>query len=664
VGISLGALLVLGLVIAIILGRSDKGEDSDTVADQNTVQQSDQSFTDNLSPGKTDGANGTTDKSDGADNDSGNRQPETSAADDQENGTTQNGETTNPFETIEQPNSKPDSGSEQTAETNDTPKSQPDNSSKPVEVETPEKQPLPTDEQQKPVLATLEETFNLSEERSREDKCKLAAELLKLAKTAQDPVEKFVLLRGTVKYASEGGDARLMMQAIDAIDRDFEIDRLNVGRIGLLGFADSANTSDALGSLVDVATDFIDTAIAQDRYELANDVADVVYKSVLKRSTGAKYRKQAYDQRNRVKDLTDRWQEIHSKLEQLKTTPADPELNLFAGKWYCLDSGNWKVGLPLLARGSDERLAKVAELELESRGNTIEEQLTLGDGWWDAAEQMQGETRKKLQRRAAYWYLKARRGVTDNLAAVKLDKRIAEVGDVETIREQIRGDAPVPEGKRVLLIFEHPEEAKFAQQACEQYFLKCDNVKSFDMKREDYSDYHTIIAGSNNMNYWKKGEPKEPDAFDHIERFVNEGGHLIVFGSYNAGGTEHLKRFGIKTSFYHTSTFERNGRATELLIAGNEDIVPDGKMQSAGNFTVSVPHVVLLKRGPGSYEGDPALATLRHKQGRVTYTLCEPVWKGDMWLITVLLSWVSRGSPTPDSGPTTSFEAEQSSSKR
>ncbi len=70
-------------------------------------------------------------------------------------------------------------------------------------------------------------------------------------------------------------------------------------------------------------------------------------------------------------------------------------------------------------------------------------------------------------------------------------------------------------------------------------------------------------------------------------------------------------------------------------------------MRSAGHFRVSVPHVVLLKRGPkDSVAGGPAVAALEHEKGRVTYTAAEPNWRKDFWLIPCLLSRVARGCST------------------
>ena len=186
-----------------------------------------------------------------------------------------------------------------------------------------------------------------------------------------------------------------------------------------------------------------------------------------------------------------------------------------------------------------------------------------------------------------------------------------------------------------------------AKTACDKYNLAYDTASSYDRNKEDYSAYHTIISGSNDMNYWGDEEGKKPESFRHIEAWINSGGHLVVLGTWNGVNNHHLERFGIKTSYFHTSYFEPVPGVTEKLFAGNEDLVPaDCRLQSVGNFKVSVPHTVLLKRGGKAYPGEPKLVTLVQQKGRVTFTLVEPDYKKDYWIITVLLSWIARGCPT------------------
>ncbi len=203
--------------------------------------------------------------------------------------------------------------------------------------------------------------------------------------------------------------------------------------------------------------------------------------------------------------------------------------------------------------------------------------------------------------------------------------------------------------QRVLLAMASPPETEAAKKALREHKLKFDHRDWIDTAQKDYSPYHLIVGGSNCMDIWPNSNAKEPAAFDPLEKFVAEGGHLLLFGTYNGRNCEHLARFGIDTDIYHDSGgFRPVPGRTEVLFKGMEKIVPaNNKLTSAGNFVVTQPHVMLLQRHEKAAGPDqPALATLAYKKGRVTYTQVEPDYQNDLWLITVLLNWASRGGPT------------------
>ena len=130
-----------------------------------------------------------------------------------------------------------------------------------------------------------------------------------------------------------------------------------------------------------------------------------------------------------------------------------------------------------------------------------------------------------------------------------------------------------------------------------------------------------------------------------------EGGHLVLFGTFNGRNCEHLNRFGIKTGFVHAWEFRTVPGRADVLFKGSETVVPtSGKLQSNGHFSIEVPHVSLLERGPAKqtvpFLGS-ALATLAYKKGRVTFTQAEPgAHEDDLWLVTAVMTWAARGAPT------------------
>ncbi len=213
--------------------------------------------------------------------------------------------------------------------------------------------------------------------------------------------------------------------------------------------------------------------------------------------------------------------------------------------------------------------------------------------------------------------------------------------------------------QRVLLISTVPQEFTVIEAACKEHHTGLDTVASFDSQRDDYRRYFLIVAGSNAMDYWGNPAQKAPAAFQRLEQFVRHGGHLMVFNTFNGRHMDHLARFGIKTHFYHTAKYEPVKGVADVVFAGSESLVPSGDyLAQSGNFTVSTPHVVILRRGEGSDAGAPALVTLPFGHGRVTYSSVEPMY-GDppgYWLMQVLVNWAARGAPitAADAEPTKS----------
>ena len=201
---------------------------------------------------------------------------------------------------------------------------------------------------------------------------------------------------------------------------------------------------------------------------------------------------------------------------------------------------------------------------------------------------------------------------------------------------------PRAAGQKWLIVCSDDERGR-VERACKDHGVPFE-VSDFDIRRQDYSNIHSIVVGSNHMDYWGQGdERKRPESFDPIEKFVEAGGHLIVMGAFNGRNMQHMQRFGITTGVRHCSFYKEVPGRTEVLFAGASDVPTNRHLQSAGNFHVSVPHVMLVARADN---GEPAVATLAHGKGRVTFTLCEPEWQGDLWFLSAIALWNLRGAPT------------------
>ncbi len=79
---------------------------------------------------------------------------------------------------------------------------------------------------------------------------------------------------------------------------------------------------------------------------------------------------------------------------------------LLVGRFVSFMKGDWERGLPLLRKGADPELRKLADAEAAGPGT--EGALGLGDGWWAVAEKEPGATAKRtLRARARTWYERA-----------------------------------------------------------------------------------------------------------------------------------------------------------------------------------------------------------------------------------------------------------------
>ena len=101
-----------------------------------------------------------------------------------------------------------------------------------------------------------------------------------------------------------------------------------------------------------------------------------------------------------------------------------PLANLTVGKYYCFQIGDWEKGLPMLALGQDETLKALAAQEIAGV-TKADDQVKVGDAWWNLAEKEQGKVQAALRGRANYWYQQALPELS-GLAKAKLEKRIKE----------------------------------------------------------------------------------------------------------------------------------------------------------------------------------------------------------------------------------------------
>jgi len=104
--------------------------------------------------------------------------------------------------------------------------------------------------------------------------------------------------------------------------------------------------------------------------------------------------------------LKQQFDTIKKALDLLAENRDDAEANLAVGRWRCFVKHDWMSGLPMLVKGSDPLLAKLAEADLADPGGA-ENQVEMAEQWWNFAKRESNLTRPGIQARARYWWQKA-----------------------------------------------------------------------------------------------------------------------------------------------------------------------------------------------------------------------------------------------------------------
>jgi hypothetical protein len=287
--------------------------------------------------------------------------------------------------------------------------------------------PVPEEEAQKAALVLVREVFEdqSSKATTPAEKSAVAKRMIQTAAdSTNDASTRFVLLRVARDIAGAAGDAQLVLDAVDQLAKYFDIDAMEMKVQRLMKVAKSKQRLNERRAFITIARKVLDEAVAVERFELAVPFAEALLAAA--RTTGDTRLVKEMVARSRDFDaLVKAFEPIQRALERLESDPIDPEANLIVGRYRCLVRGEWSVGLPYLALSSDAELKHIAEQELKEP-TMAEGQVKLGDAWWDAAKNTDGQTKIQIRRRAAHWYRLALADLT-GLKRAKVDQRLAAV---------------------------------------------------------------------------------------------------------------------------------------------------------------------------------------------------------------------------------------------
>jgi serine/threonine-protein kinase len=274
--------------------------------------------------------------------------------------------------------------------------------------------------------AAVRKAFPIDRAKTAKDKAELARTLLQTAaKSGAKETELYVLLRIAKDLAAQGMDAKTALEAIDARAAAFDVDAMGE-KVDLLTKT-TAKGQDAAawaGAALDVAQE----ASEADDYESAVKLAARA-EALARLANDRQLQDLAKDRSKELADLKRVADGLTGHFKTLETKPDDPAANTAVGKFVSLVKGDWKRGLPMLAKGSDVILKQIAAKEI-ARPKEPEMQFALAEDWDGLSEKARTPLEKRrCQVRAKYWYQQALADATGVLKP-RIEKRLKELSAI------------------------------------------------------------------------------------------------------------------------------------------------------------------------------------------------------------------------------------------
>lgn len=284
----------------------------------------------------------------------------------------------------------------------------------------------------------LRETYQdeFSRARGPAEKAALAQKLLTQAVGMEnEPVERYVLIETSGSLAQEAGDAVLAARVIDVTAKHYRIDPWTAKVEMLNELAKGARGTQLRKTVAEQAFALAGSALDTGQYASAATLDKLAMAEAVK-VRDVKLIAKIRERNTEIDRILVMYREYQAAKEKLDQPSPSAEAQLAVGRFECFIEGAWDRGLPRLSAGSDTTLRALAAKD-RANPESVDEQMTVGDGWWSLAAGESGRARRNLLARAGYWYEKAATKA-GGLAKTKLDKRL------ETIRASDKDGAVEP----------------------------------------------------------------------------------------------------------------------------------------------------------------------------------------------------------------------------
>jgi len=251
----------------------------------------------------------------------------------------------------------------------------------------------------------------------------LAAQLIKAGVTTNDDlVGRYALFAEACDVAVSAADLGTALRAVAEMGQRYQVNTLQLKASVLTRFAPRLTLPQDAALIAQYGVPVVKALVARQMYADAERLIPLVRDAGID-SRVAELGSAVHAQIAALEADCADYDQSRTALDKLKINPNDPETNLAAGRFYCLKSGDFGTGLPLLVKGSDLAFKAAATADM-AQPTAAQARKEVGDGWWDlAGKEASPGASNALKARAAYWYRLAEPELT-GLEKVLVQKRI------------------------------------------------------------------------------------------------------------------------------------------------------------------------------------------------------------------------------------------------
>ena len=230
-------------------------------------------------------------------------------------------------------------------------------------------------------------------------KSALAKNIFDLAKDTTDLTTRYVMLEEARKLFIDVKDVGAAMQTVDLVAQDFEVETLPAKAKVLQSLAEGTLSAAQRAEIVTEACNLGYEAIDSDQQQVAQELVAVA-RTAASRATAADVKAEAKEFMDEFAQRRKRWDAVRKAEQTLAEKPGDPAANLVLGLYHTFDRSDLAKGLPLLAAGSDPKLAAAAKARQESMAKGLTSSLAEADAWFASIGTTPPDYKVFVQRRA------------------------------------------------------------------------------------------------------------------------------------------------------------------------------------------------------------------------------------------------------------------------